>query len=157
MRKRLAIVGAGPKAAAIAARAAVLRDVLGKEKVPELIILEQDCVASAWGGRGKYSSGFITLCTPGEKDVGFPYADTAAFGPTGSIAPLLHSRFSWGAYLVETGRIADWVDAHARARRARARAGHGQSRMSWPDGGEGPGRLRRVTHVLTKACAFDEA
>lgn len=110
MRKRLAIVGAGPKAAAIAARAAVLRDALGKEKVPELIILEQDCVASAWGGRGKYSSGFITLCTPGEKDVGFPYADTAAFGPTGSIAPLLHSRFSWGAYLVETGRIADWVD-----------------------------------------------
>lgn len=109
MAKRLAIVGAGPKAAAIVARAAVLRRTLG-DRVPTLIVLEEHGVAAAWGGHGNYSNGFVTLCTPGERDVGFPYVDAAGWGPTGSIASELYADFSWGAYLVATGRFADWVD-----------------------------------------------
>ena len=111
MTRKLAVIGAGPKAAALVARAAVLERVLGPGHVPELMIFERDHVASAWSGRGNYSNGFVTLCTPGEKDVGFPYDEaTPRRGAGEAIAPLLFARFSWSAYLVATGRFGEWVD-----------------------------------------------
>jgi mycobactin lysine-N-oxygenase len=111
MAMRLAIVGAGPKAAAIVARAAILRDVLVGKKAPEILVFERESIGAAWSGEGRFSSGFLTLCTPGEKDVGYPYGDVAVLGPVSRpIGPELFAHFSWGAYLVSRGRFGDWVD-----------------------------------------------
>lgn len=109
-RKRLLVVGAGAKAAAIVARAAVLRDVLGEARVPEIIVYEKEEIGAAWNGHGNFSSGFLPLCTPGEKDVGFPY--TEVHGPRWApqVSPMLFSRFSWQAYLVDKLAYAMWVD-----------------------------------------------
>lgn len=111
MPARIAVVGAGPKAAALAARCAVLRDRLGAGQVPELTVFEYKGVGAAWDGSGAYSSGFLTLCTPAEKDVGFPYGEQ---GPGDPLGPMLSSdlfaRFSWGAFLVAKDGYADWVD-----------------------------------------------
>lgn len=104
---RIAIVGAGAKAAAIVTRAATLR-ALGVAGVPELLVFEADHVGAARSGQGAFTSGFPTLCTPGEKDVGFPYLET--FGLDPPVATALFARFSWAAYLVAEGRMADWVD-----------------------------------------------
>ena len=62
MAKTLAIVGGGPKAAAIVARAAVLRDVLGAGHVPEILVFERRSVGAAWSGESGFSSGYLTLC-----------------------------------------------------------------------------------------------
>jgi mycobactin lysine-N-oxygenase len=109
MAARLAIVGAGAKAAAIVARAAVLRG-LGVPDVPELLVLEADHVGAAWSGRGQFSSGFLTLCTPAEKDVGFPYTELIPRGTSAPVAPALFARFSWSAFLVAQGLLSEWVD-----------------------------------------------
>lgn len=111
MVKTLAIVGGGPKAAAIVARAAILRELLGKDRVPEIYVFERNGVGAAWSGDYGFSSGFLTLCSPAEKDVGFPYIEK--LGNTLSaepIAPKLYARFSWSSFLVETGNYAEWVD-----------------------------------------------
>lgn len=111
MTKSIAVVGAGAKAAAIAARAAALKPLLTKGSVPDIHIFEKDHVGAAWSGKGMFSSGFLTLCTPGEKDVGFPYnevrRDRTVSAP---VSPALFARFSWAAYQVAAGRMADWVD-----------------------------------------------
>ncbi|WP_237478603.1 SidA/IucD/PvdA family monooxygenase [Lichenibacterium dinghuense] len=109
MRKTLAIVGAGAKAAAVAARAAALRAIGGRD-VPEIIVFEAEGVGAAWSGDGGFSSGFLTLCTPGEKDVGFPYDERASRGGHEPIAPIIFGRFSWAAFQVATGNFSDWVD-----------------------------------------------
>jgi mycobactin lysine-N-oxygenase len=89
----------------------VLRGRLGKDKVPQLIVVERDKVGSAWDGDGNYSNGFVTLCTPGEKDVGFPYDEVwTDEGTPVSISSELFARFSFSAYQIATGRFADWVD-----------------------------------------------
>ncbi len=84
---------------------------MGSGRVPELIIFERERVGAAWDGDGAFSSGFLTLCTPGEKDVGFPYGEQ---GPGDPFGPLLSSdlfaRFSWPAFLVANDLYADWVD-----------------------------------------------
>jgi mycobactin lysine-N-oxygenase len=109
--KRLAIVGGGAKAAAMAARNATLRKLLTKRSVPELLVFEKDHVGSAWSGGSGFSSGFLTLCTPGERDVGFPYDEVhARGGASAPVGPALFAGFSWTAWLVATGRMGEWVD-----------------------------------------------
>src|SRR3546814_1038759 len=78
MPKTLAVIGGGPKAAAIVARAATLRELLGAAKVPDVLVFEKRAIGSAWSGDGGYSSGHLTLCSPAEKDVGFPYSEVRA-------------------------------------------------------------------------------
>lgn len=110
MTHRLAVIGAGAKAAALVARAAALVQA-NVPNAPEIIVYEADHVASAWTGQGKYSSGHLTLCTPGEKDVGFPYIEFMARPPAQlPIGPLLFGRFSYSAFLVSNGAISEWVD-----------------------------------------------
>ena len=53
---------------------------------------------------------FSSLCTPGEKDVGFPYNESEPFRKTPPVSPALFGRFSWSAYPVARGAMADWVD-----------------------------------------------
>lgn len=111
MGTSIAVIGAGAKAAAIVARATVLKDNLRTRSAPTVHVFEKDHIGAAWSGDGDYSSGFLTLCTPGEKDVGFPYNERDIFGdvkePT---SPLLFRRFSWPAFLMATGRTREWVE-----------------------------------------------
>src|SRR3546814_18362589 len=76
--KTVAVIGGGPKAAAIVARAATLRELLGAAKVPDVLVFEKRAIGSARSGDGCYSSGHQTLCSPAEKDVGFPYSTVRA-------------------------------------------------------------------------------
>lgn len=104
----LLIVGAGPKALALAAKATVLHD-LGLD-VPDLHIVERSAIGAHWqGGRG-YTDGRQILGTPPEKDVGFPYA-TTVWGPgLGDEVAFRMQRFSWPRYLTANGQYAEWID-----------------------------------------------
>lgn len=108
MTKKLCIIGAGPKAAAIIARASVLAE-LGHQ-VPEITVIEEAAIGAAWSGTFGFSNGYLTLCSPAEKDVGFPYFETTRATDGASIAGKLFARFSWQAYLVDVGRYSNWVD-----------------------------------------------
>ena len=75
-RKKVIIVGAGAKAAAIVARAAVmteLKNELGIPGAPEIVVIEKDRPGAAWVHTSGYTDGDVVLCTPPEMDVGFPY------------------------------------------------------------------------------------
>jgi mycobactin lysine-N-oxygenase len=102
--QRLAIIGGGPKAAAIAAKASCLRDLA--DLPIEVAIFEQHEIGSAWSGRYGYTDGQQRLCTPAERDVGFPYDSQLAQG----LGSELQVRFSWMAYAISNGTYGDWVD-----------------------------------------------
>lgn len=109
-RKRLLVVGAGAKAAAILARAYVLGNRRSADDVPEIIVVEKDRIAAAWDGEGDFSSGFLTLCTPAEKDVGYPYTEVHVRRGRPEVSTELFKRFSWNAFLVDQLAYALWVD-----------------------------------------------
>jgi mycobactin lysine-N-oxygenase len=113
---RLAVIGAGPKGIAIAAKARALA-ALGLE-APEVVIVDRSAVAGNWSGRQGYTSGLLPLSTPPEKDVGFPYADS--WGAASSAVTAAMAEFSWHRHLIERGVYADWVD------RGRLRPAHRQ-------------------------------
>jgi len=71
---RLIVLGAGPKAIAITAKSAVLKD-LGWS-VPNIVVLEKNNVAAHWSGEYGFTDGKQLLGTPPEKDIGFPYVST---------------------------------------------------------------------------------
>lgn len=73
-RATLAVLGAGPKGIAIAAK----RQALAQTgwKVPDLLLIDREGVAGNWSGAAGYTDGRQRLSTPPEKDVGFPYAHT---------------------------------------------------------------------------------
>jgi mycobactin lysine-N-oxygenase len=105
-RARLAVLGAGPKGLAIAAKRAAL--VRTGWEVPDLVLVDRTGVAANWSGAAGYTDGRQVLSTPPEKDVGFPYAhawDAAS-------AQVSHEvrRWSWQSYLVQQQGFADWVD-----------------------------------------------
>ena len=102
----LAVIGAGPKGIAIAAKARALA-AAGLD-VPEVVLVDRGVVAGNWSGRQGYTNGLLPLGTPPEKDVGFPYPDSwgaASPSVTGAMA-----EFSWQRHLMAHGRYADWVD-----------------------------------------------
>lgn len=115
MRRRIGIIGGGAKAAAICAKVACLRD---DANLPiEVTVFEQSRLGAAWSGQHGYTDGRQQLCTPAERDAGYPYS-LSSFGP--EIASVMQARFSWYAFAVATDRIADWVD------RARPRPTHSE-------------------------------
>ena len=67
----LLVVGAGPKAVAIAAK----RQMLAKlgYPVPHVRIIDRKGVATHWIGKAGYTDGHQFLGTRPEKDIGFPY------------------------------------------------------------------------------------
>lgn len=99
----LAIVGCGPKAVAIAAKAAVLEE-LGW-RVPRIVAIDPRGVAANWDGSNGYTDGKIRLGTPHLEDVGFPYR--SELEPASDQSML---RLSFHAFLIEQGRYAEWVD-----------------------------------------------
>src|SRR5215471_8865384 len=68
----LAVVGAGPKGIAIAAKARALA--AAGLPAPRVVLVDRGEVAGNWSGRHGYTSGLLPLGTPPEKDVGYPYA-----------------------------------------------------------------------------------
>lgn len=105
---RLIVIGAGPKAMAIAAKNFVLR----KQgfKTPELVIIERTEVAAHWTGSSGFTNGRLPLGTSPEKDVGFPY-DTRHWAPAANDSVNASMRaYSWAAFLVHKGQYSDWVD-----------------------------------------------
>jgi mycobactin lysine-N-oxygenase len=107
MTGTLAIIGAGAKAVAVAAKAAVLRD-MGVE-VPEVIALERAAVAANWRAGGGWTDGRQRLGTSPEKDIGFPYRSTLVPGRNTEVDERM-MRFSWQSYLVATDQLVGWVD-----------------------------------------------
>jgi mycobactin lysine-N-oxygenase len=104
--KLLAIVGLGPKGAAIAAKATALSE--AGYDAPEIVIFEPNGTASAWSGRHGYSDGNQELCTLAERDVGYPYDRTFS-----DVAEGMFKKFSWHIFSVSRGIASssydDWV------------------------------------------------
>jgi mycobactin lysine-N-oxygenase len=102
----LAVVGAGPKGVAIAAKARALEAAgLG---APRVVLVDRGTVAGNWSGRQGYTSGLLPLGTPAEKDVGFPYTDS--WGAASAAVTAAMGDYSWQRHLIAHGAYADWVD-----------------------------------------------
>ncbi|GAB17609.1 hypothetical protein GOEFS_036_00480 [Gordonia effusa NBRC 100432] len=105
--ERLVVIGAGPKAMAVAAKAHVLRR-LGLP-APRVSVIEPLAVGGNWMESGGWTDGRHRLGTNPEKDVGFPYHSTWARGHNHEINEAMLA-FSWTTFLVERGTYAEWVD-----------------------------------------------
>ncbi|MEU3609884.1 SidA/IucD/PvdA family monooxygenase [Streptomyces sp. NPDC035033] len=104
----LVVIGLGPKAAAVCAKAAAVRELgLG---APRVLVVERYGAAAHWGGEHGFTTGTEPLGTRPEKDVGFPYRSADAFGPRGAELDRAMTRYSWQNFLAETGRLGAWVD-----------------------------------------------
>jgi len=106
MMSALAVIGAGPKGIAIAAKARAL-SVLGLD-APRVVLVDRNAVAGNWSGRQGYTNGLLPLGTPPEKDIGFPYA--ASWGSASAAVTAAMGTFSWQRHLIAHGVYADWVD-----------------------------------------------
>lgn len=106
--KRLAIIGAGPKALAIAAKARVLGEI--GFAVPRITIVEARGVAHHWRGTSGLTNGELPLGTPPDKDVGFPYHSYTWGDRANSTVNAKMQAYSWQAYLVDVHRFGEWVD-----------------------------------------------
>jgi mycobactin lysine-N-oxygenase len=105
----LIIVGAGAKAAGIAAKVHVINS-LGLGRI-ELKIIEGTEVAASWLGRNGMTSGEEPLAVTPIKDVGFPYRSHAEFGEAGEAIDAGMASFTWHQYLVSRREYARWIDA----------------------------------------------
>ncbi|MEU8896798.1 SidA/IucD/PvdA family monooxygenase [Nocardia sp. NPDC048505] len=103
----LVVVGAGPKALAVAAKAHVLRT-LGLP-APRVVVVEAQAVGGNWLPSGGWTDGRHRLGTSPEKDIGFPYRSTWARGHNRAIDHAM-TAYSWTSFLVEHGTYAEWVD-----------------------------------------------
>ncbi len=112
----LAVVGAGPKGIAIAAKARALAS--AGLAAPRVVLVDRGPVAGNWDGRQGYTNGLLPLGTPAEKDVGFPYAES--WGPATPAVTAAMAEYSWPRHLISRGAYADWVD------RGRLRPSHRQ-------------------------------
>lgn len=107
MSGTLAIVGAGTKAVAVAAKAAALRQ-MGVDAV-DVVAVERTGVAANWRAEGGWTDGRQRLGTSPEKDVGFPYRSASVPGRNAELDARM-MRWSWQSYLVATDQFVGWVD-----------------------------------------------
>lgn len=106
--RTLAIIGAGPKALAVAAKTQVLWE-LGFE-VPQVHIFEKEEVGAHWTGKHGFTNGQLLLGTAPEKDIGFPYQTELVEGAIREKINAGMLRFSWASYLVSLNKYSEWVD-----------------------------------------------
>lgn len=105
---KIAVIGGGPKAAALAAKASALNQA-GRADI-QLTIFERREIGAHWTGRGGYTNGGQRLCTPIERDVGFPYASEG--GSSDKVNEVMQHEFSWTRFLTEDpDAYREWVDA----------------------------------------------
>lgn len=107
MTKTLAVVGAGVKAIAVAAKAAELR-AMGVP-APEVVAIERTAVAANWQAAGGWTDGQHRLGTGPEKDIGFPYQSALVARRNAELDERM-MRHSWQSYLVSSGQFAEWID-----------------------------------------------
>jgi mycobactin lysine-N-oxygenase len=105
----LLVVGAGAKAAGIAAKVDAINS-LGLGPI-SLRIVEGTEVAASWKGRNGMTSGEEPLAVTPIKDVGFPYQSFREFGEAGEAIDERVMNFSWQRYMVGQRRYARWIDA----------------------------------------------
>jgi mycobactin lysine-N-oxygenase len=105
----LLIVGAGPKATAIAAKVHAINQ-LGLGPI-SLLIVEERAYAASWSGARGMTSGEEPLAITPLKDVGFPYETHRILGSKGYAVDGLLMEFSWQRYLIEQHGYARWLNA----------------------------------------------
>lgn len=100
----LAIIGGGPKAAAICAKIACLRELYD---VPiSAVVFEKYAIGAHWnGGDCGYTDGIQPVCTPPERDLGFPYSHVFGEG----VATKMLADHSWASHLIRNDAYARWV------------------------------------------------
>src|SRR6202020_3528868 len=103
----LAVLGAGVKGVAVAAKASVLCD-MGVE-APEVIAVERTGVGANWQASGGWTDGAHRLGTSPEKDVGFPYRSALVPRRNREVDERM-TRYSWQSYLIATASFAEWID-----------------------------------------------
>lgn len=109
MTRKIAIIGGGPKAAAICAKAECLNR--RHQRRLEITVFERFIIGANWSGHHGYTDGRQPLCTPAERDLGFPYE--ARLLNRQQVSEL-YGDYSWAAYKVAespNGRgYLDWVN-----------------------------------------------
>lgn len=104
--RTLAVIGAGAKGIAIAAKARALAAAgLGP---PRVVLVERGTPAGTWTGDQGYTSGLLPLGTPPEKDVGYPYPES--WGAASGAVTEAMMAYTWPRHLIARGTYADWVD-----------------------------------------------
>jgi mycobactin lysine-N-oxygenase len=103
------IVGAGAKAAAIAAKVHAL-NTLGLAEI-SMTVIEKTEPAASWLGRNGMTSGEEPLAIPPIKDIGFPYQSSRQFGDTGDEIDAALLPFTWQRFAMERHEYAAWVNA----------------------------------------------
>jgi mycobactin lysine-N-oxygenase len=103
------IVGAGAKAAAIAAKVHALNS-LGLADI-SLTIVEKTEPAASWLGRNGMTSGEEPLAIPPIKDIGFPYQSSRQFGELGDEIDAALLPLSWQRFAMERHEYAAWVNS----------------------------------------------
>ncbi|MBI1862025.1 MAG: SidA/IucD/PvdA family monooxygenase [Deltaproteobacteria bacterium] len=106
--KRLIVVGAGPKAMAIAAKASVLREM--GFRIPEITLIEQHSIGHHWKPESGFTNGQLSLGTSPEKDVGFPYYSFLWGDSINRKINYRMQRFSWQNHLVDNHEYSEWID-----------------------------------------------
>jgi outer membrane protein assembly factor BamB len=107
----LLIVGAGAKAAAIAAKVDALNR-LGLARLT-VTIVEKTELAASWLGLNGMTSGEEPLAVPPIKDVGFPYRSARQFPTIGDDLDAALLPLSWQRHSIERGEYAPWVNSGA--------------------------------------------
>jgi mycobactin lysine-N-oxygenase len=103
------IVGAGAKAAALAAKVHTINR-LGLGEIT-MTVIEKTERAASWKGRNGMTSGEEPLAIPPIKDVGFPYQSARQFGEVGNEIDEALLPLSWQRYAMERGEYAWWVNS----------------------------------------------
>jgi mycobactin lysine-N-oxygenase len=107
MTATLAILGAGAKAVAVAAKASVLREM--RVEAPDVVAVERIGVGANWQASGGWTDGAHRLGTSPEKDVGFPYRSALVPRRNAELDERM-TRYSWQSYLIATASFAEWID-----------------------------------------------
>jgi outer membrane protein assembly factor BamB len=105
----LLIVGAGAKAAAIAAKVDALNR-LGHARLT-VTIVEKTKPAASWLGLNGMTSGEEPLAVPPIKDIGFPYRSSRQFPDVGDEIDAALLPLSWQRHAIERGEYAPWVNS----------------------------------------------
>jgi mycobactin lysine-N-oxygenase len=103
----LAVLGAGAKAVAVAAKASVLREMA--IETPDVIAVERIGVGANWQASGGWTDGAHRLGTSPEKDVGFPYRSSLVPRRNAELDERM-ARYSWQSFLIATASFAEWID-----------------------------------------------
>jgi mycobactin lysine-N-oxygenase len=103
----LAVLGAGAKAVAVAAKAAVLRE-MGIDTL-DVVAVERIGVGANWQASGGWTDGAQRLGTSPEKDIGFPYRSSLVPRRNAELDERM-TRYSWQSFLIATASFAEWID-----------------------------------------------